>query len=225
MHCKKPLKRVIITEMTENEKINNKPTNNSNGKNTKKEEIDDSFEKNLDVYMYGCLNSDRESNDKAMYELAKKLGTEVESRYVDIDEPNELKIIYGLKNDGEMLYHKDGERDLIEIEISSPAPDPQANLFYMIHSFKPQKKSRAFCYHDSEEIISMPKYIAHNPLTIDVNSLREVALGYDFRAFGFSSSAGVVKFEKKENLEQKLEPKKEDEAKPEEAKPEEKESK
>lgn len=199
---------------------NNKTNGNTNGKNGKdKKDIDNSFEKNLDVYMYGCTNFDRELSDKAMYNLAKKLNTKVEVRHVDIDEPKEIKIIYSLENDGEMIYHREDERNLIEVEVASPASRPQDNLFYIIASFKPQKKSRAFCYHDSDdEAVTLPKYISHNPLEIEDKEIKDVAEGYEFKSFGFNlSSIGIVKFDKKpeklaaspeqSNLEQKVEEK------------------
>ena len=110
------------------------------------------------------------------------------------------------QNDGEMIYHKEEEKDRIEIDISSPAPKPQDNLCYMIASFKPQKGSRGFCYHDSDEPVTLPKYISHNPYDIPELDIREVALSYNFKTSGFNlyNSASIT-FEKKENLERKLE--------------------
>ena len=139
----------------------------SNGNNGKKggEFLIRNYEKTFNTYMDNCANLNFESNEKSIFELIRRLDTELKIVHNDIDEENEKKKIYSLKDRGEIVYHKevfDKETNKLEISVSSYKKDLQDTFFYVINSFKPQA-GMAFYYEAAKVKVDLPKYFAINP--------------------------------------------------------------
>jgi hypothetical protein len=140
-------------------------SNGKNGNGKKVEFLIRNYEKTFNTYMDNCANLSFESNEKSIFELIRRLDTELKIAHNDIDEENEKKIIYSLKDRGEIVYHKevfDKETNKLEISISSYKKDLQDTFFYVINSFWPQT-GRAFYYEDARVDVDLPKHFAINP--------------------------------------------------------------
>ena len=84
-------------------------------------------------------------------------------------------------------------------------PNIQDNLFFLLYSFWPMKKSRGVYYEDSDFPIKSPKYIISPPTSADPDYAREVYDNYHCTLIGFNSRGpGEVTIEKRESLEQKI---------------------